>query len=97
MSDTLRVLRHLSSVMDAGAIDATGGARSELFDLVAFLEQSEIRESVFWEGICRDLKDALDDLSDRGRDETIRRAFSKLSRISRQLWRESNVEPLYGR
>ena len=48
-------------------------------------------------GIHRDLKEALDDLSDRGRDESIRRAFSKLSRISRQLWRESDVEPLCGR
>ena len=97
MSDTLRVLRHLSSVMDAGAIGATGGARSELFDLVEFLEQSEIRESVFWEGIYRDLNEALDDLSDRGRDESIRRAFSKLSSVSRRLWKKSGVEPLYGR
>jgi len=97
MSETLRVLRHLSSVMDAAAIDATAGARSELFDLVEFLEQNKIRKSVFWEGIYRDLKEALDDLSDRGREESIRRAFSKLSRISRQLWRESGVEPLYGR
>ena len=97
MNDTVRVLRHLSSVMDAGAIGATGGARSELFDLVEFLEQSKIRESALWEGIHRDLKEALDDLSDRGRDESTRRAFSKLSHISRQLWRESGVEPLYGR
>ena len=97
MNHTVRVLRHLTSVMDAAGIDATGGARSELFELVEFLKQGEIRESVFWEGIYRDLKEALDALADHGRDESIRRTLSTLSRISRQLWRGAGVEPLCGR
>jgi hypothetical protein len=80
--------------MEAGAIDATGGARAELFDLVEFLEQSELRGVPFWDGICCDLKEVMDDLSDRGRDGSIRTAFSKLSIVSRRLWNESGIEPL---
>ncbi len=76
---------------------ATGSARSALFDWVELLEQSEIRESAFWEGICRDLKESLGNFSYHGRDASIRRAFSKLSRMSRQLWKESGVELLHGR
>jgi len=83
--------------MDAGDINGTGWYEVRTVWAGRFVEQSETRDFAFWEDICRDLKEAQDDLSRRGHDESIRRAFSKLSHISRELWRKSGVEPLYGR
>ena len=95
MNDTVRFLNHLSNIMEAGASELIGSAWLDLEDLVAFLAESDLRESAFWDGIYCDLREALKQLRDREEQDNPRRAFAKLSSISRRLWKEAGIEPLY--
>jgi hypothetical protein len=51
MGDAVRVLNHLSNIMEAGATGLTGTAWLDLEDLVAFLAESDLRKTAFWDGI----------------------------------------------
>jgi hypothetical protein len=97
MGDTMRVLNHRSNVIEAGGHRFARERQVRAARLLEFLGESALRESVFWYAIYRDSIEALNYLSDRGRDESIRRAFSKSSSVSRRLWKGPGIEPLYGR
>ena len=86
MKKTLRILEHLSYVIEAALVGATGEAKTELALLVESIETQDNGESAFWDEIDRELTQALDHLAQRPDEGHIRRAFSLLSRVSRKLW-----------
>ena len=95
MNDTLRFLNHLSNIMEAGASNLSATARFDLEHLVKFLAVSDLRESAFWDGIYHDLRHALDQLRDHRDQDSVRKAFAELSSVSRRVWNETGLEPLY--
>lgn len=95
MNDTLRFLNHLSNIMEAGASHLFATARYDLEDLVRFLADSDLRESEFWDRIYIDLQKVLNQLRKRPDQDGLRKAFIELSSISRRIWEETGLEPLY--
>ena len=86
VNETLRILEHLSYVIEAALVGAIGEAKTQLALLVESIETKDNGESAFWDEIDRDLTQALDHLAHRLDEGHSRRAFSLLSRVSRKLW-----------